>query len=145
MGIVFASFNENGSMVIVTRDDGSMSSVPADAENPRHVELLEELKAAGKSIAPWTPPPIGGEDIAAECQRRIYAVASHNCQMNMTAYVASGAANEDDRAAFAAALAWVSAMRAAYATLASAADPTFADDAHWPVCPAEAATLAARF
>lgn len=83
--------------------------------------------------------------IAAECQRRIYAVASQNCQMNMTAWIASGQASVSDKAAFGAALGWVQAMRAACATPIAAGDQSFAGDAPWPCCPLQAATLAARF
>ena len=83
--------------------------------------------------------------IAAECQRRIYAVASQNCQMNMTAWIAGGQASADDKAAFGAALGWVQAMRAACAALVASADASFIDDASWPSCPPQAAALAARF
>ena len=83
--------------------------------------------------------------IAAECQRRIYAVASQNCQMNITAWIASGQASASDKAAFAAALGWVQAMRAACATMTAAEDPAFMDEAAWPTCPPQAAALAARF
>lgn len=83
--------------------------------------------------------------VSMECQRRIYAVASQNCQMNMTAWVASGQASASEKAAFASALAWVKAMRDAYAQLVASQDETFSDDSHWPVCPADAAALAAVF
>ena len=83
--------------------------------------------------------------IAAECQRRIYAVASQNCQMNMTAWIASGLASDADRTSLQAALAWVQAMRASYASLVAAGDERFTDDDRWPPCPPEAAAFAARF
>jgi hypothetical protein len=98
-------------------------------------------------VAPPPPPlptPTTGM-IKAECQHRIYAVASPDCQMNMTAYVASGTATDADKTAFNSSLGWVMAMRAAYATLAGALDPTFARNDHWPACPSDAAALAAKF
>lgn len=114
-------------------------------------DLLAECAAAGVAAppappAPNPPPPEPiNQTVAAECQRRIYAVASQNCQMNMTAWIASGRASDADKAAFNSALQWVQSMRAAYASLVAARDVTFADDAHWPACPPEAQALAARF
>lgn len=114
-------------------------------------DLLAECAAAGVAAppappAPNPPPPEPiNQTVAAECQRRIYAVASQNCQMNMTAYVASGQASDAEKATFTAALGWVQAMRGAFASLAAAQDATFADDAHWPPCPASVVALAARF
>lgn len=83
--------------------------------------------------------------IAGECQRRIYAVASQNCQMNMTAWIASGQADANDKAAFDTALGWVQAMRARCVELTSTGEAAFADDRAWPACPAVVAALAARF
>lgn len=83
--------------------------------------------------------------VAEECQRRIYAIASQNCQMNMTAWMAGGRASEQDKLAFGAALVWVQAMRAACAELSASDDEAFLDDGNWPACPPEVAALAARF
>lgn len=79
----------------------------------------------------------------AECRRRILAVAGETAQLNMTAAAAAGLLAQADRATFAAALAWVAAMRAACTTAAQAPDP--ADDSLWPAVPAGVAALAARF
>lgn len=79
----------------------------------------------------------------AECRRRILAVADETAQLNMTAAAAAGLLAQADRTTFAAALAWVAAMRAACATAAQAADP--AEDVLWPAVPAGVAELAARF
>lgn len=95
-------------------------------------------------IAVWRRAQIAPQ-IAAECQQRIFAVASQNCQMNMTAWIASGRADDSDRAAFDAALGWVQAMRSACAALVATGDVSFPDDANWPPCPPEVAALAARF
>jgi hypothetical protein len=105
------------------------------------------IMSNGTLVAPPPPalPTPTPSAIKAECQRRIYAVASPDCQMNMTAYVAAGGATDADKAAFSSSLGWVMAMRAAYATLAGSLDPTFAQDSHWPACPADAASLAAKF
>lgn len=85
--------------------------------------------------------------IGAECQRRIYAVASLNCQTNMNAYRAGMGRNTPaaDKAAFKDWTDWVQAMRAVHSTLVENADATFADDSHWPECPADVLALAARF
>lgn len=79
----------------------------------------------------------------AECRRRIFAVANEAAQMNLASWNSAGLLSIDDRATYAAGLAWVSAMRAACATAAVAPDP--ADDALWPAVPPGVADLAARF
>lgn len=79
----------------------------------------------------------------AECRRRILAVANETAQLNLTAASAAGLLAPADRATFAAALAWVAAMRAACGAAANAPDP--AEDALWPAVPAGVADLAARF
>lgn len=98
-------------------------------------------------IAPYSAPIVlfDPAQVKSECQRRIFAVASQNAQMNMTAYVASGLASNADKTAFAHSLEWVAAMRAASAGLIDDQDVTFANDAHWPACPSDVAELASRF
>lgn len=81
--------------------------------------------------------------IGEECQRRIFAVASRNCQLSMLSERDTFTADEE--AAYVAARDWVAAMKAACRALVAARDVTFADDAHWPACPPEAQALAARF
>lgn len=119
-------------------------AIPSDPDNTDWREF-EAWRAAGNAPDPVPPEPFDADAVARECQRRIYAVASQNCQMNMTAWIASGRASDADRAAFDAALAWVQAMRAAHAQLVAAKDAGYAQDAWWPVCPADAAAIAARF
>ncbi len=127
-------------------DDGSIHFVPL-CEGNVDAERFRNWMAEGGT--PETAPHGGAQILAAriagECQRRIYAVASQTCQMNMTAWIASGQADEGERAAFNAALAWVQAMRAACADLIAAGEAAFADDRSWPTCPTAAVTLAARF
>ena len=127
---------------VVRGSDGA--HIPDDESNADWRAFLE-WQASGKTPAPIPAPPFDVGAVASECQRRIYAVASQNCQMNMTAYVASGQASDADKATFAAALGWVQAMRAAFASLVAAHDETFADDAHWPALPDGVAALAAKF
>lgn len=83
--------------------------------------------------------------IKAECQRRIYAVSSQNGQINMTAWVASGQANDADKLAFINALAWVQSMRNACASLIADENAEYFADVHWPDCPGDVVTLASRF
>ena len=128
---------------------------PWPADMIDHFLVTGDLASAALTAAPdriavdWldraiTVKPASAE-IAAECSRRIYAVASQNCVNNINLFLNAGGASDQDRAAAQAALAWIQAMRTAYAALAADADPTFAEDAHWPACPPEAAALAARF
>ena len=97
------------------------------------------------AIADYVAPPFNSAPVKSECQRRIYAVASQNTQMNMTAYVASGLASNADKTAFAHSLEWVAAMRAASASLIDDQDVTFGSDSHWPACPADVVELTTRF
>ena len=120
----------SGAVIGVFANPQPGSSTEIDDDDPR--------------LATWRAVEIAPR-VAAECQRRIYAIASQNCQMNMTAWIASGKASAADRLAFDAALGWVQSMRAACAALIAGGDPSFADDARWPTCPAAAAALAARF
>lgn len=83
--------------------------------------------------------------IKQECGRRIYAIASQNTQMNMTAACAAGAMSEADRAAYALALAWVSAMRARCSELIANADAAYALDSKWPVCQPSVVALAQSY
>jgi hypothetical protein len=98
-------------------------------------------------VAPATPVPHTptSSEIKSECQRRIYAIASPDCQMNMTAYIAAGGATDADKTAFSTSLTWVMAMRAKCITFLDSLDPTFRQDSHWPVCPDSVIALAAKF
>ena len=118
--------------------------IPEDESNADWRAFIAWEKEGGK-LAPAPTPPFDPGAVAAECERRIYAVASLNCQMNMTAWVASRQADDVDRAAFDAALGWVQAMRAACARLVASSADDFGQDALWPACPADVAAFAARF
>lgn len=93
-------------------------------------------------------------DIKAECRRRIYAEASAETQMNMTAAVGvisgkDAAARTEDETLILngaeAAVSWVAAMRAAVATLAADASVDFKADSAWPALPVEVPPLIDRF
>ena len=127
---------------VVRGSDGAF--IPEDEANADWRAFLA-WQASGRKLAPAPAPPFDPGAVAAECQRRIFAVASQNCQMNMTAWVASGQAGDVDRAAFDAALGWVQAMRVTCARLVASSDDEFKQDAHWPPCPPDVAALAARF
>ena len=96
-------------------------------------------------VAAYSPPPLDADAVGAECRRRIYAVASQNAQMNMTAYIASGTANDADKSAFSRFLAWVQDMRAAYAAIIEKQVRGFEHDDRWPQCPPDVVALASRF
>jgi hypothetical protein len=83
--------------------------------------------------------------INTECGRRIYAVASDNAQKNMSANAIAGNLSADDLTAFKNGTIWITAMQNAARALIVATDSTYADDSHWPVCPPEAAALAAKY
>lgn len=93
----------------------------------------------------YTPPPVDADAVGAECRRRIYAIASQNAQMNMTAFLATPLATAADRAAFARAFGWVQDMRAAYAAIIEGNDHEFRQDDRWPPCPHEVIAFATRF
>ncbi|MCB1541223.1 MAG: hypothetical protein KDJ16_07915 [Hyphomicrobiales bacterium] len=119
--------------------------IPFDPDNADYVAYEAWRTTTGRIASSALVTPFDSEAVARECQRRIYAMASQNCQMNMTAWVASGQASEADKAAFNEALRWVQEMRAAHASLVAAQDANFAGDFHWPACPTDAQALAARF
>ena len=83
--------------------------------------------------------------IKAECQKRIYAVASPNCQMNMTAYVAGDLANPQDKKSFINSLSWVQAMRGVCLGLIAGNATEFSNDSLWPICPDDVIVLASKF
>jgi hypothetical protein len=83
--------------------------------------------------------------IRAECQRRIYAVASPNTQMNMTAARADGRLSAPDAVSYAAALDWVAAMRTRCATLIADGASDWLSDEQWIPVPPAVADLAQRF
>ena len=128
--------------LIVRDSDGAR--IPVDPENADYRAYAAWAAAGGVASAP-PKPPFNPDAVKAECQRRIYAVASANCQINMTAFVAGGAANADATAAFNAGLRWIADMRAACSAHIAARDESFAQDDRWPACPDSARALAAQF
>lgn len=118
--------------------------IPQDADNGDWQAYLAWCEAG--NVADPAPQPIfDPTPVGDECRRRIFAVASTNAQVNMAAARAAGLLSAEDDAAFAAGLGWINAMRGACAALIAAQDATFADDAHWPECPAAVVALAAKF
>jgi hypothetical protein len=108
---------------------------------------VSQLLAAGVPKAAIDAHFVGqrASAIKAECGRRIFAVASQNAQMNMTAACVAGAMTDSDKATFAASLLWVGQMRTACGALIASADADYAVEAKWPVCPAAVLALVARF
>lgn len=105
-----------------------------------------EKTAMQAQIDALNPPTVSLTDaIKSECERRIYAIADSNTQMNMVAAAATHLLDEAGTAALTLAVQWVGAMRAAASGLIAAADQTYANDAHWPPCPADVVALANTF
>ena len=127
---------------VVRGSDGA--HIPADESNADWRAFLE-WQASGKTASPYQPPPFDPGVVFDECKRRIFAVASTNAQLNRAAARAAGVMSTEDETAFASGLQWIADMRTSCAALIAAQDATFADEAHWPACPAETAALAARF
>lgn len=155
---------ENGIVVnaLVFPDDavvtgGSVTWEGGEYTAPDGCSLMAQ---AGAGVG-WTvsdgvlvaPPPVvvtiaGAALVAAiraECRNRIFAVASQATQINIIGAAAAGGLDEDDMTAYRASVEWIAAMRAACAELVADEDDTFADAAHWPVCPPEVVALSARF
>lgn len=126
---------------IVRNSDGA--HIPADEANADYRAFLA-WEASGKTAAPYVAP-FNPDAVSAECKRRIFAVASTNAQVNMAAARAAGILSPAQEAAFLDGLTWTQAMRAACETLIAASDKTFAEDAHWPACPADVIALADAF
>lgn len=92
--------------------------------------------------------------IKKECRRRIYAIASAETQMNMATATAtisakSAASRTPSENAIvegvAAALVWVSAMRAAISPLVNDATANIDDDNSWPACPPNVLAIVGQF
>lgn len=80
----------------------------------------------------------------AECERRIYAVASDNAQKNMTAARADGDMTAEQLTNYSLARQWVKDMQAAVGVIATGGlDPN--DDANWPFIPVGVPELVAQF
>jgi hypothetical protein len=93
-----------------------------------------------------TPSELISKQIKEECSRRIFATASANSQMNMTAAAAAGMMiSPQDQAAYVAALGWVASMRAACGALISSADADFRQDSKWPDIPEGVSELVAKY
>lgn len=124
-------------------DDGQQSMAALQSVLDPHGIVGFVRGANGWAIA--TPSDRLSPAIKAECGRRVFAVASQNCQMNLTAACAAGVLPDADKTTYAQALLWISQMRAKCAALIAAVDADFAADAKWPACPDAVRALAARF
>jgi hypothetical protein len=82
--------------------------------------------------------------VKAECARRIFAVASGNTQMNLTAAAAAGVMSEADAQTNRDQIAWVAAMRARCTDHIANGTP-YLTDAAWPAPSAAVLALAAKF
>lgn len=83
--------------------------------------------------------------VSAEVQRRIFAHASANTQMNMSAAAAADLLDAAQMVAFQDGLLWVSQMRAKGVELIAGEVINFEDDIHWPEPSAAAVALADAF
>jgi hypothetical protein len=138
------------------------AAMPADALeiSDDDYKALVAGQASGKVIsivagkptlaAPAAAPPTS-DDAAAECRRRILAVATEETQLNIGRrfVVAIAKTNKTpadlaDIAAFALFDAWINATRATWPTLVAAKDMAWRDDSKWPVIPADALAFVNR-
>jgi len=133
----------NSTSVLRSDTAGNNATIPADPTQPEW-QAYQTWLAAGNVPNP-VPSSFSPAAVKYECANRIYTIASASTQMNMTAYIASGGANEADKAIFSDALSWIASMRAACASLIAAGDVSFAQDSHWPACPQDVLALVARF
>lgn len=124
---------------------------PLDADDvPDGKQSTAKVVRTVNGVPKWVSeledvPPPSPEEIGSEVQNRIFARASQNTQMNMSAARAAGIMGAGDQAAFVEALTWVAQMRATGAALAASQDPTFRDDKHWPEPSAAALALVAKY
>ncbi|PCJ08319.1 MAG: hypothetical protein COB16_08360 [Rhodobacteraceae bacterium] len=116
----------------------------------------DALLAAGvpQAVIDTAQSEIRRKAVSAECRRRIYAGASVEAQLNLTAATSAIAATqeadrtEDDLAVLSGATAvidWVSTMRAKVVVLAADTDANHLEDATWPALSAEAQVVIGRF
>lgn len=103
------------------------------------------LTASGYAEIAEPAETLTAEDYRLEVERRIFAAASQNTQVNMAGAAAAGLFTALEMTAFQSGLAWINAMRLKGAQLAVAQDATYKDDSHWPTVPADAAALAALY
>lgn len=83
--------------------------------------------------------------ITNEVERRIFAHASANTQMNMTGAATAGLLTADQMDAYKQGLLWVAAMRSKGAELIANNTEDYLDDKHWPEPSAAAVALADVF
>ncbi|KEP69658.1 hypothetical protein DL1_03335 [Thioclava dalianensis] len=132
-------------LINIKRDSATIYNV--DSDNALGLGFSADEIANGLSVA-------RSAEAKAECRRRIYAVASAEAQMNISASVAvisgkaASARSEDEKATLAGATSmteWIAAMRATCADLSQAGEADFRADAAWPEVPEDVVTLVARF
>jgi hypothetical protein len=149
--MIFAKFDASGAPLAFWDDE--ISPPPDDAveisaaDRDMFVAAPQAWlwKDRARVTAPPRPKTATSDEIKSECARRISMVASGTAQNNMLADAVAGNFTSDDSTAWKSGVAWIASMRATCRALISAADPTYAEDLHWPACPVEAATLASRY
>lgn len=135
------STSETEKVARISELEASVSDLTSERD-----ALASEVASLTQQVEALTPPPVDlPAQIKMECERRIYAVADANTQMNMVAAAIAGLLDDDGRAALSKAVQWVGVMRAACVALIAAEDETFQDGAHWPPCPPDVVALAGSF
>lgn len=127
----------------VSEEDG-----PARIVYPSTDTEAGAIAAVTEAAAGPTTQDIEAQRVAqikAACRARIYAVVDPTAQINTASNMAAGLLSPADETTYAAALGWVTDMRAACADMIAddAIDPY--DDANWPDVPAGVAELAAQY
>ena len=109
------------------------------------VEVDGEIKPLSDFDLSVELEEINGHDlelkIKAECERRIYKVASEHRQMNMSALAGAGLFDNTQLSAFQSGLAWIKSMREASDNMILNGDVDFTLDSKWPEPPASAIDL----
>lgn len=125
---------------------GGELNVPDKMSNSDRQAVAAWEAIEGNDRQPYVaPPPDYKFLITNEVERRIFAHASANTQMNMTGAATAGLLTSDQMEAYKQGLLWVAAMRSKGAELIANNTEDYLDDKHWPEPSAAAVALANAF
>lgn len=124
---------------------GQWHARPGEGRQPVMCAWGDRLVRVGGVWRPQTASEAIAPLVKAECQRRIFAVATTNTQMNLTAARAAGRLSTGDQAVYAAGLDWIDAMRERCADLIVSGNADYLLDQSWPAPPDGLADLVSRY
>lgn len=136
----------DGGTIRVVHTKGELD-VPANVLGNGYRQAVTAWEAIeGNNREPFVPSePDYAALITAEVERRIFAHASANTQMNMTGAATAGLLTATQMEAYKQGLLWVSSMRSKGAELIASKTADYSSDSHWPKPSAEAVALAEMF